>query len=296
VEAPGLSKEAHRLRLGGEKPSIRFAAISADSTGWTLRLESTAQLHQELREWDRSEFTVRLQNVSYDPLLLPLPTEHPGFQGLRLQDAGDGVDVHFTPGAEAVGFRVWTPDTNAVAVRLGFAPEDILAGRLSTFAASVVSVPSFHRIVLDPGHGGTDSGDRVSGGKESELTWKLAELLRDRLRDDLDAEVLFTRDGKENPRPEVRADAANRAQADFFLSLHIHGREGGPAAFLAKAGSRAAQAPAALDDLGFKPFGEGTVPGEAEGRVIASPCWKPRPAPWKSPREDPHQPCPCSPA
>ena len=270
VDAPLVfSKEARRLRLGGDKPSIRFAAIAADSTGWTLRFESTAQLRQELGGWGRSECTIRLLNVSYDPLLLPLPTEHPWFQGLRLQDAGDGVDVRFTPGAGAAGFRVTSPDTNVVAIRLGIVPEDVDAGRLSAFASSGVSLPRFRRIVLDPGHGGADSGDQVSGGKESELAWKLARMLRDRLEDDLDAEVLFTREEKENPGPEARADAADRSLADLFLSLHIHGREGGPAAFLAKAGSGVAPTPSALDDLGFKPFGEGQAPGEAESRVVA---------------------------
>ena len=78
-------------------------------------------------------------------------------------------------------------------------------------------------IVIDPGHGGDDTG-RVgpSGVREKDVVLDLARRLEDEL-EDRGYVVVLTRDGDEDPAPDARAEIANRSGGDLFLSLHANG-------------------------------------------------------------------------
>jgi N-acetylmuramoyl-L-alanine amidase len=79
-------------------------------------------------------------------------------------------------------------------------------------------------VVLDPGHGGHDTGAiGPSGLTEKEVVLDLALRLRLLLQERLGLRVLLTRaDDVFIPLPE-RSALANRAKADFFISLHLNG-------------------------------------------------------------------------
>jgi N-acetylmuramoyl-L-alanine amidase len=79
------------------------------------------------------------------------------------------------------------------------------------------------RIVIDPGHGGHDSGTTGPGGIEEkqvvlDVSLRLGKLLRQRLG----ADVIFTRDNDTFIPLETRTAIANKAQADLFLSIHAN--------------------------------------------------------------------------
>ena len=78
-------------------------------------------------------------------------------------------------------------------------------------------------IVLDPGHGGHDTGAiGPSGLMEKDVVLDLALRLRKLLQDRLGVRVLMTRTGDVFvPLPE-RSAIANRAKADFMISLHVN--------------------------------------------------------------------------
>jgi N-acetylmuramoyl-L-alanine amidase len=76
------------------------------------------------------------------------------------------------------------------------------------------------RIVIDPGHGGTDRGACVGDTCEAELTWDLARRLEGRMVA-TGMEALITRGPNACPPDADRATFANEAGADMFLSLHI---------------------------------------------------------------------------
>ncbi len=94
------------------------------------------------------------------------------------------------------------------------------------------------KITLDPGHGGR--GDipgykrGPTGLREAEVNLRVAMFLRDFLRE-VGAEVTLTRDSdrylhKENSHDlRARAEVANRASADLFISIH-HNAAGNPKA------------------------------------------------------------------
>ena len=78
------------------------------------------------------------------------------------------------------------------------------------------------RIVLDPGHGGTDNGVRTpSGESEKNLAFGIAEALRSYLEFELGARVVLTRSGDSTVTLENRTSLANQYEADLFVSLHV---------------------------------------------------------------------------
>jgi N-acetylmuramoyl-L-alanine amidase len=78
------------------------------------------------------------------------------------------------------------------------------------------------RIVLDAGHGGTDSGAVGNGLREKDLTLNIVKKIDDMLKDYEGVEIIYTRTNDRFIELSERAAIANRAKADFFLSVHIN--------------------------------------------------------------------------
>ena len=77
-------------------------------------------------------------------------------------------------------------------------------------------------IMVDPGHGSADRGDRGSGGAyEADLCWDIGARVAARLIE-LGARARFTRTEAEAPDLSERAARANRMNADVFISLHLN--------------------------------------------------------------------------
>lgn len=83
------------------------------------------------------------------------------------------------------------------------------------------------KILIDPGHGGKDSGAVGYGYKEKDIVLEAALYIGGRLQS-LGAQVKFTRTEDANPgEPQARGKMAKGC--DYFLSLHCNG-SGNPAA------------------------------------------------------------------
>ncbi|NEK84915.1 N-acetylmuramoyl-L-alanine amidase [Blastococcus saxobsidens] len=76
------------------------------------------------------------------------------------------------------------------------------------------------RIVVDPGHGGSDTGFTEGETTESDLVFDLASRIEGRLAA-AGATVYLTRGRSQNPEPAERTAFANDARADLFISLHM---------------------------------------------------------------------------
>jgi N-acetylmuramoyl-L-alanine amidase len=75
------------------------------------------------------------------------------------------------------------------------------------------------RIVIDPGHGGPDTGVMVGEVREAELVWDLARRLEGRMVA-TGMQALLSRGRDQCPTEADRATFANEIGADLFLSLH----------------------------------------------------------------------------
>jgi N-acetylmuramoyl-L-alanine amidase len=89
-------------------------------------------------------------------------------------------------------------------------------------ASLVASGPHLigRRIVVDPGHGGEETGFTAGETTEADLVFDLASRIEGRLAA-TGATVYLTRGRDQNPSPAERTAFANDARADLFISLHV---------------------------------------------------------------------------
>src|SRR5699024_10072771 len=81
-----------------------------------------------------------------------------------------------------------------------------------------------YKIVVDAGHGGADPGAVYDGRQEKDDTLSLALKVGELLRD-YGIDVVFTRTTDVYQTPFEKAQIANNADADFFLSIHRNSSE-----------------------------------------------------------------------
>lgn len=87
--------------------------------------------------------------------------------------------------------------------------------------ASLATLGQITTVVLDPGHGGPDSGARGSGGAvESEVVLDFARAVRVSLEAQ-GLRVLLTREGDQDPSFDVRSSMINGLRGAVFISLHV---------------------------------------------------------------------------
>ena len=189
--------------------SVRYASYAA-FTRIVFEVEAAAP-YVLIRSTDGRSVTVS----SYDgPFLLktPLPMFRDGVVlGLESrEEAGRTVVVIRLDGAvgDVKDFVLRGPDRIVIDIAKGSAP---------------VPVPPTDKtavIVLDPGHGGKDTGIVASQGQEKTLTLDLAIAIRKMLQKDPHLKVVLTRDRDKALTLDERAAASNAAGALLFVSIH----------------------------------------------------------------------------
>lgn len=92
----------------------------------------------------------------------------------------------------------------------------------TAFSANATASETF-TVVLDPGHGGNDTGACDNNAREKDINLavaqKVSELIQKKMRD---AKVVMTRDNDTFLSLQARADIANKAKADLFVSIHTN--------------------------------------------------------------------------
>ena len=76
-------------------------------------------------------------------------------------------------------------------------------------------------IVVDPGHGGHDTGAKSGGAIEKQLALAVSKLLTEELTK-AGATVIMTRQSDVFIPLEIRSDISNRNHADMFVAIHIN--------------------------------------------------------------------------
>jgi|GEM_PF-1348501 len=266
IEEPLVfSKSERRLRIGVPKASLEASRAKVSDTGWQLTLNGTSRLNPEVRQEAGPELIVRLSGTAYDAERFPLPQPRSAWMswllGYRSESTADGLELHIIPAAASRGYQFTSRDSNQVEITLGSMTES-----LQPFSGT--SFVSLHRIAIDPGHGGSDTGVTVKGGKEAKLDWSLAGYLQQELLN-AGMDVVLTRSDNDDPSPESRSNVANHTNADLLLSLHVHGRPGGPIVYLNAGGGQTLGA-SSLDDLGFHHYGTDHGSHESDSRVIGT--------------------------
>ena len=88
------------------------------------------------------------------------------------------------------------------------------------------------KVVIDAGHGGHDSGCHGEDGEEKNNTLAIALLVGNKIHATYPSvQVIFTRDRDEFIELHRRAEIANRAKADLFMSIHCNSTDENSGAF-----------------------------------------------------------------
>jgi len=97
------------------------------------------------------------------------------------------------------------------------------AAQLTTPDTPAMLTPHMLTVVIDPGHGGNDTGTIGHNGlQEKQLTLDVAQRLGKLLEENLGAHVLYTRKNDHYISLENRSAVARKANADFFISIHAN--------------------------------------------------------------------------
>jgi len=86
-------------------------------------------------------------------------------------------------------------------------------------------------IVLDAGHGGSDRGNSHHGFVEKDIALNITLKVGALLENDPRFEIIYTRDDDSYPTLDDRTVIANKAKADFFISIHCNAVGGGNQAY-----------------------------------------------------------------
>ena len=147
-------------------------------------------------------------------------------QWIRIQPAADAV---------AQSYELENPFRVVFDLFRGEAPASVKPGPATSAPTSVTrrpppritDRPGINTIVIDPGHGGNNSGAiSRSGVPEKELTLPIAADLKAALERAMPVRVLLTRSGDESLELDDRSAIANQHKADLFISLHVNSSYG----------------------------------------------------------------------
>jgi N-acetylmuramoyl-L-alanine amidase len=198
----------------------------------------------------------------------PRKVDDPLVKGVEV--AADKVRVDLAPGAEVESYVLQGP------FRLVFDVHATSATTQPTTPAFATPEPAagIRTIVVDPGHGGPETGAIGPGGvQEKELTLLLAQQLASRLQQRLPVRVVLTRSEDAQLALDARTAIANQNKADLFVSIHLNsslgaGAHGAETYFLAERATDPRAASSARQEnagpAAGASAGPGSEPGEGE--------------------------------
>ncbi|MDH3215259.1 MAG: N-acetylmuramoyl-L-alanine amidase [Candidatus Krumholzibacteria bacterium] len=155
------------------------------------------------------------------------------FNGVRAEQTERDAYIYFDVTKQATRVRVEREDSPPRLVvilekgDLPEIPEPEFAGRkrveIVDSAGGVRRSLSVDVVVLDPGHGGKDNGKMGGNGVlEKDVNLRIAEKTRELLREELNVEVIMTREDDRLLSLTRRTEIANEGKGDLFISIHCN--------------------------------------------------------------------------
>ena len=230
-------RKASRLVIVGNLAVPRLM-VRHEAPGTQARLTidiSPPAPHTVAQQGDR--LVVRFQAQAIDPTIAPF-TAREFIRGVR--PAPNAPELVIELGPKFGSFRTSTLPSGGALERLVI---DVFPSADTTDSAtpSAPAAPDLpplvqataaglRTIVIDPGHGGDETGARGPGGTlEKDVTLAVARRLKAAVESRLGLRVLLTRDDDRTVPMDERAALANNNKADLFISLHANAAAGGVA-------------------------------------------------------------------
>ena len=140
---------------------------------------------------------------------------------------GTETSLVMTLGPRFLDVRASEPDAGRRLV-LNFSASAVEPGPVADAVPARPAGAGLRTIVIDPGHGGADSGALGPGGvTEKAIVLRFAQQLRASLTSGLGLQVVLTREKDEDVELDARPGIANNFKAQLFVSLHAGSRQSG---------------------------------------------------------------------
>jgi len=215
------ARKVWTLSPAGPPPvAVEVAVVHVEpTTQVVLRLSAAAKTTTAVSE---RSFQVRFADTKIDAPFAEKKFDDPLVAAVRF--SGDLATIEFRePNLTARSYPLTGPDRLVVEVGRGLAPAPPGAPVPPEPAAPVPATPAPLTIVVDPGHGGTETGAvGPDGYPEKEATLEIARRLSATLPRSLACRPLLTRDTDLLISLDDRTAIANHEKADLFLSIHAN--------------------------------------------------------------------------
>ena len=179
---------------------------------------------------EQSRLLINFEADAIDAVLPPLPSQD-FLANAAVAESGTGIQ--FELGPRFASYRTSSSSSSNTSDRLVI---EFQPAANDTSAAPAIPAPSnppaflgaaaqsaIQAIVLDPGHGGEDTGVHgASGAFEKDIALSVARRLKTAIEGRLGIRTLLTRDDDRQIDLDERAAIANNNQADLFISLHAN--------------------------------------------------------------------------
>jgi N-acetylmuramoyl-L-alanine amidase len=217
VKISGSSNLVYNLKKSSDSLIVTFRALAG------LKLEKTPFTSQVVKSVDLAKspeaYLLIIKAVSPDFSFSHSARKSP-FELIINLKLKNKVAVKETRPAEAA---TKTPPAKDNEISPPAANQPAEGVRLEP-AAGNSTKKDFKTIVIDPGHGGIETGAKGNYGTlEKDVTLAVAKKLKERIERDLKYRVVLTRETDVVVGLERRAAVANNNKADLFISLHANG-------------------------------------------------------------------------
>lgn len=217
--------EGDRLDIRGGQYNVTGFAVQNRENGTLIEIDLAEPLPVE---WSRSEgnwINISLYDARVDVDAMKLSGRDPVLREVRTHQFDGSAQLSFRLRQSYSTCFVNTeehPPRLTIMIRDGNAeveglddPVEPIGGRRSRDPLNV--------IVIDPGHGGIDSGATVHGSRwtEKDVALSVALFLRERLENDDRFRVVMTRWDDASVPMQQRMAGANDDRGDLFVSIHV---------------------------------------------------------------------------
>jgi N-acetylmuramoyl-L-alanine amidase len=215
---PGFTK----LKIPVGDPLLKQIRVSETQPGVTrivLDLEQAADFSAaQLANPDR--LVVELRPAAKPPPETMTPPPPPQVEAPKQQTVTVPASAPAAPPAPPARAEALEGSAKAPEERIPLPAKKSTAGNRSLVRALGLKL---ERVVVDPGHGGSDTGTIGPNGlMEKDLVLDVARRLGALIEERLGAEVAYTRSEDVSVPLEERTALANQKNADLFLSIHAN--------------------------------------------------------------------------
>ena len=230
------NKTTRVVWLGKEPYNLRLLRHHAYTDYTRIVIETLTPLSFQLQEESETRLSLRIEGGVLSPMLSDAIRINDGLVDVVEPTQGQGeaiIRIHRDAfGGLTRAFSLSNPDRIVLdlyraqggTARVSPRPQPVVpTERRGSVARAISTPPSIGTIAIDPGHGGRDPGAVGRHGlQEKDVTLDIALRLRRLIQERLGIRVVMTRTEDVFVPLEERTAIANRAKADFFISIHVN--------------------------------------------------------------------------